>query len=54
MAGGYSHVVGWLRANIHGKGSLLPTDDLLTEATGRPLDASVFKAHLRRRYIDEV
>ena len=30
------------------------TDDLLTEATGRPLDASVFKAHLRRRYIDEV
>ena len=28
--------------------------ELLTEATGRPLDASVFKAHLRRRYIEEV
>ena len=52
--GDFSPLVGWLRVHIHGKGSLLPTDDLLTEATGRPLDASVFKAHLRRRYIDEV
>ncbi len=52
--GDFSPLVGWLRANIHGKGSLLPTDDLLTEATGRPLDAAVFKAHLRRRYVDEV
>ncbi|CAH1650731.1 Metal-dependent carboxypeptidase [Hyphomicrobiales bacterium] len=52
--GDFSPLVGWLRANIHGKGSLLQTDDLLTQATGRPLDASVFKAHLRRRYIEEV
>uniref|UniRef100_A0A9E7ZY45 Metal-dependent carboxypeptidase n=1 Tax=Bosea sp. NBC_00436 TaxID=2969620 RepID=A0A9E7ZY45_9HYPH len=52
--GDFSPLVGWLRTNIHGKGSLLQTDELLTEATGRPLDASVFKAHLRRRYIDEV
>lgn len=52
--GDFSPLVGWLRANIHGKGSLLPTDELLTEATGRPLDASVFKTHLRHRYIDEV
>lgn len=52
--GDFSPLVGWLRAHIHGKGSLLSTDDLLTEATGRPLDASVFKAHLRRRYIEEV
>lgn len=46
-------LVTWLRANIHGKGSLLSTDDLLTEATGRPLDAAVFKAHLHRRYLEE-
>ena len=51
--GDFSPLVGWLRANIHGKGSLLPTDELLTAATGRPLDAGVFKAHLRRRYVDE-
>ncbi|TAJ30086.1 carboxypeptidase M32 [Bosea sp. (in: a-proteobacteria)] len=51
--GDFAPLVGWLRAHIHGRGSLLPTDALLTEATGRPLDAGVFKAHLRRRYIDE-
>ncbi|MDX3806172.1 carboxypeptidase M32 [Bosea thiooxidans] len=52
--GDFTPLVGWLRANIHGKGSLLSTDDLLTEATGRPLDTAVFKAHLRRRYLEEV
>ena len=51
--GDFGPLVAWLRANIHGKGSLLSTDDLLTEATGRPLDASIFKAHLRRRYVEE-
>ena len=49
--GDFAPLVAWLRANIHGKGSLLETDALLTEATGRPLDASVFKAHLGRRYL---
>ncbi|PZU92428.1 MAG: carboxypeptidase M32 [Chelatococcus sp.] len=51
--GDFAPLLAWLRANIHGKGSLLETDALLTEATGRPLDASVFKAHLRRRYVEE-
>lgn len=48
--GDFSPLVGWLRANIHSQGSLLETDALLTRATGRPLDAGVFKAHLKRRY----
>lgn len=52
--GDFKPLVTWLRANIHGQGSLYETDDLLTRATGRPLDASVFKAHLRRRYIEEI
>lgn len=51
--GDFAPLVGWLRANIHGQGSLLETDALLTQATGRPLDAGVFKAHLRRRYASE-
>jgi len=51
--GDFAPLVGWLRANIHSKGSLLETDALLTQATGRPLDAGVFKAHLRRRYVGE-
>ncbi len=52
IAGGdFSPLLGWLRANVHGHGSFLSTDELLTRATGRPLDASVFKAHLTRRYL---
>ncbi|CCG09140.1 carboxypeptidase M32 [Pararhodospirillum photometricum] len=43
----------WLRRMVHARASVLSTDALLTEATGRPLDAAVFKAHLRRRYLDE-
>ncbi|RDJ26896.1 carboxypeptidase M32 [Bosea caraganae] len=51
--GDFKPLVGWLRANIHGLGSLYETDELLTRATGRPLDAGVFKAHLKRRYMGE-
>ena len=49
--GDFSPLVGWLRANIHAQGSRYETDELLTRATGRPLDAGVFKAHLARRYL---
>ncbi|OZA84579.1 MAG: carboxypeptidase M32, partial [Azorhizobium sp. 39-67-5] len=51
--GDFGPVVRWLRSNIHEQGSLHETDDLLTRATGRPLDASVFITHLRRRYLGE-
>jgi carboxypeptidase Taq len=49
--GDFAPLMAWLRANIHSKGSLLSTDDLLTAATGRPLDADVFKNHLKARYL---
>src|SRR5512132_2158517 len=49
--GEFAPLVTWLRANVHGKGSLLPARELLTEATGRPLDPDAFKAHLRQRYL---
>ncbi|MEW6254552.1 MAG: carboxypeptidase M32 [Pseudomonadota bacterium] len=52
--GDFTPLVRWLRANIHSQGSLFETDELLTRATGRPLDASVFITHLRRRYLDAV
>jgi carboxypeptidase Taq len=51
--GDFSPLLGWLRTNVHAKGCLLSTDALLTEATGRPLEAQVFKDHLRRRYLGE-
>lgn len=51
--GDFAPLVAWLRTHIHSQGSLYQTDELLTRATGRPLDAGVFKAHLRRRYTSE-
>jgi carboxypeptidase Taq len=52
--GEFGRLVAWLRANVHAKGSLLSTEDLLVEATGRPLDAGTFRDHLRRRYVERV
>jgi len=48
--GDFSPLLAWLRTSVHEKGSLMETDDLVAAATGRPLDAGVFKAHLKRRY----
>jgi carboxypeptidase Taq len=41
----------WLRANVHEKASLLPTPELIAQATGRPLDPTVFRRHLEARYL---
>ncbi len=49
--GDFAPLLTWLRANVHGLGSLLSTNDLLTHATGKPLTAEAFKSHLQRRYL---
>ena len=51
--GDFAPLVGWLRRNVHAYGSLLSTEELLSRATGRPLDAAAFKAHLRTRYLPD-
>ncbi len=43
----------WLEKNIWSQGSLLATNDLIAAATGEPLNARFFKAHLQRRYLGE-
>ena len=50
--GDFSPLVSWLRSNVHCHGSRLPADQLMTEATARPLDANAFKRHIQRRYLD--
>jgi carboxypeptidase Taq len=50
--GDFAPLMAWLRRNVHEHGSRLSTDALITAATGRPLDATAFKTHLRRRYLD--
>jgi carboxypeptidase Taq len=49
--GEFGSLLGWLRANIHEQGSLPETQELLVQATGRPLTPQPFLAHLERRYL---
>jgi carboxypeptidase Taq len=49
--GDLSPLLGWLRAKVHGRGSLLEFNPLLREATGKPLDPSDFERHLTARYL---
>ncbi len=49
--GDLSPLIDWLRKQVHGRGSLLGFNDLLTEATGQALNPGFFQAHLRRRYL---
>ncbi len=46
-------LLGWLRRWVHARGSVLGTEALLTEATGRGLDVAPFLDHLRARYLSE-
>jgi len=49
--GEFMPLVDWLTANVHAKASYPATRELLSAATGRPLDPAVFKAHLKARYL---
>ena len=44
--------VNWLRENVHSKGSLLTTDELMESATGEPLNSGYFLDHLKSRYLE--
>jgi carboxypeptidase Taq len=49
--GDLAPLLGWLRAKVHGQGSLLEFNPLLQGATGEPLNPSYFQAHLTARYL---
>ena len=50
--GDFSPLMSWLRTNVHSLGSRHLSTEVVEQATGRPLDPEVFKAHLRKRYLD--
>ncbi len=50
-SGDFAPLLAWLRAEVHGKASLLTTDEIILSATGRPLQIDAYLAHLRRRYL---
>ena len=51
--GDLGELFNWLHDNVWSQGSLRSTDELMTAATGEPLNARYFKAHLERRYLNE-
>jgi carboxypeptidase Taq len=49
--GDLSSLLGWVRREVHGRANLLGFNDLMRAATGKPLDAQAFEAHLTARYL---
>lgn len=49
--GEFEEITGWLQQNIYSKGRLMSMQDLMIEATGKPLKADYLEKHLRRRYL---
>lgn len=50
--GRFTLLLDWLRRTVHSHASSLSTADLVTQATGRPLDPAAFRTHLTRRYLE--
>jgi carboxypeptidase Taq len=51
--GEFAPLLSWLRGNVHGKGKFNNYKDLMTAATGRPLEVAPFRQHLERRYLGD-
>lgn len=41
----------WLKENVHSKASRFSTPEIIQQATGKPLSADIYKAHLKQRYL---
>jgi carboxypeptidase Taq len=51
-AGKFGGVLDWLRENVHGVGARLPVQELMKEATGRPLAATPYLRYLESKYLE--
>ncbi|MGP8026521.1 MAG: carboxypeptidase M32 [Acidocella sp.] len=49
--GDFAPLTGWLAEHVHGLGSSLGFNEILTAATGEPLNPAHFEAHLTARYL---
>lgn len=50
--GDFRPLLRWLRTNVHEKGSSIGMDELLEQATGRPLQLDDYRRHLGARYLN--
>ncbi len=51
-AGQFSGVMEWLRDNVHGVGARLPVQELIKQATGKPLTAAPYLRYLESKYLE--
>jgi carboxypeptidase Taq len=51
-AGQFGGVMEWLRDNVHGVGARLPVQELMKEATGKPLTAAAYLRYLEAKYLE--
>ena len=51
--GDFAPLLAWLRTNVHNRASSVPAAQLLTDATGKPLDTDAFQRHLQSRYLSD-
>jgi carboxypeptidase Taq len=51
-AGQFGGVMDWLRDNVHGVGARLPVQDLVKQATGKPLTAAAYLRYLEAKYLE--
>ena len=49
--GDFAAINAWRKQNIWSKASMLSTPEIMREATGEPLNAKYFEAHLKQRYL---
>jgi len=50
--GKFNELIKWLRYNVHTKGSLCNSDELIKNITGEELNIEYFKKHLINRYLN--
>jgi carboxypeptidase Taq len=51
-AGHFGGVMDWLRDNVHGVGARLPIQELIQQATGKPLTAAAYLRYLEAKYLE--
>ena len=51
-AGQFGGVMDWLRDNVHGVGARLPVQELIKQATGKPLTAAAYLRYLESKYLE--
>jgi carboxypeptidase Taq len=49
--GEFGGLIGWLRENVHGQGARVSAQELLKQATGKPLSAASALRYLESKYL---